>query len=116
MVGITAYRIGNAVIHHIHHDKNICASYGFIDDGLALACSESGTAAVKQIGIHVITAVVKVLLAAHQFLYIIAPELYNMVVHLGCKILQLSSAAIFKGATGRESLNTKLLAMIALLL
>ena len=29
---------------------------------------------------------------------------------------QLSSAAIFKGATGRESLNTKLLAMIALLL
>ena len=35
---------------------------------------------------------------------------------LAARFLQLSSAAIFKGATGRESLNTKLLDMIALLL
>lgn len=58
----------------------------------------------------------EVLLAAHKLFHVIAPELDDMVVYLGCQVLTAFQGSDFEGATGRESLNTKLLAMIAVLL
>ena len=110
VVGVAAYSVGDAVVHYINHYKYIVAAYRFIDHAFCLASAKARAVAVQQIGIHIISAVAQVCLAAGQFLNIFAAELHNVIV---AKSRQLSRAASFKGATGRESLNTKLLAMKA---
>ena len=75
VVGVAAYSVGDAVVHYINHYKYIVAAYRFIDHAFCLASAKARAVAVQQIGIHIISAVAQVCLAAGQFLNIVAAEL-----------------------------------------
>ena len=85
MVGVAADRIGNAVIGHIYHDKQICASDRFLDHGLCLAGAKAGTGAFEKIRIFVIASIIQILLSADQFLCVVFPKFYNMAVYFFCQ-------------------------------
>ena len=87
MVGVSADHVGDAVIHHVHHDVDIGAPHRLIDDCLGLTAAEAGTFAVQQVGIHIVAAVVKVFLAALELLDIISAEAHDVVVHHAGQLL-----------------------------
>ncbi len=49
MVGKSMYIVGDAVVAHIHQQKEILAADGFLDGGLALAASKAGRLHLCQI-------------------------------------------------------------------
>ena len=46
VVGVSADRVGDAVVHHIHHHVDVRAADRLVDHRFGLAGAESGAAAV----------------------------------------------------------------------